>query len=671
MTRVAQMPAEDTLRDLAGVGLLATSLAVAATPHDCVTLTLSWLRQTTGAESAEFFLADPASGDAVLTGYQGPYRASFAQVARFRPGEGFPGIILANNQPVVTGDLASDVRFLRPRVQARRFRCYVGVPVGGELRGVLAVATRKRDFPLERTLRLLSWAAAPIGATLQASFYRTAREAAVWFHHSPEQQNTQQVGGDPLDHVLSSVVQGAVAISGADGGAAVIRNHQGDGIGWRTTMGTWLDQCCPMLACPPSGEGCPALAGRGGQALYGSRGHWPPACRQADRQGILWYCVPLVANGGALGLLQVTYQDRAPWPPTRHLRLLSEVSSVAAPAVVAAQDAVLARRPEKPIVAQPDGVPHGDVGNAWRPATPALRSVDTVLDGAVTLHQPRLAVRTPSPTYELEIRCFGPFEVRRSGRLLAREMFGRRKALTLLKILVTYRDRAVPTDALVEWLWPECDPRHGAGRLHAVTHTLREVLGQPQTGDTDRFIHNDRGSYQLEPRASIQVDVDEYLACIRRGRQAEARCEVKAALQEYDAALSLCRGEYLEDEPFAEWCWQEREHQREVRVRLLQRAATLHTAAGNPDQSVDYLRFAIRIDPLREELHQALLRALLAAGRREEAQHRYEALRDGLARELGADPLPETQALGRQAQQCDCYSLYDTLSREASSPGVG
>ncbi len=201
----------------------------------------------------------------------------------------------------------------------------------------------------------------------------------------------------------------------------------------------------------------------------------------------------------------------------------------------------------------------------------------------------------------------------------------------------------------IELLWPGVDPDLGANRLYVVVHALRKVI-EPQGAHAPVFVRSGADHYLLRTDAPLRLDVDEFLARIREGQRAQAEGDLTVAVACFAAAVELYRGDFLEDEPFAEWCWLEREHLREVCLDALRRAASLAAQVGEVARSVAYYRRALQMDPLREESLQGLLRVLGADGRPAEALREYQRFHDTVQRELGIPPLPETQALAQQVR---------------------
>lgn len=595
----------DILGDLAALATLASSLTIADFPTG-VERALDILCDATGTESAELFLTEPAGHDMLLTTYRGPFRSAFCQMVRFAPGEGFPGRVLVEQRPTGTNALEEDDRYLRSRVKAKGYRSYLCVPltVPEGVIGAVCLSSRDPDVSLPAAERLLTWASTPIATALQAGLLQV-REQVRAGTIAPVIVDDREP-----DALLERVLRHTLTKAEADGGAIALFGN-GGGVARRVAAGDAVDIRCPALsggAC-----GCPALDGQHGVALFGARASWPVACRRARSLGAMHYCLPMQDGGESIGVIQLVYRDAAPTPPTRHLRILLEVADQAASLARLARDREEARRTAESTMLR------------------LLQSRSTVMELLPAEGEPLLRVR-----------CFGRFEIERDGALVAPETFKRRKALTLLKILLTHADRPVSIETLTEWLWPESDPRAAANRLYVVVHALREAI-EPAGAHGDWSFVRTNGDQYLFDTSDCWVDLVEYRAALDAGRQAESAGEPERALAAYDAATRLYRGDLLEDDPFDEWCLMEREHLRETYLDALHGVAVLSRERGEIDRAIDAYRRVLQVDPLREESQRQLIETLSNAGRRAEALRQYEHLRALLRRELDITPMPETE----------------------------
>lgn len=614
--------AAELMEDLAVVATLSTSLSPDHIERS-MQQALSSIRQAADAEVAELFLTEAGGGDLLLTAHSGPFKAAFSQITRFRPGEGFPGIVQLSGQPIVTADLLNELSYLRTHVKEKGFLSYVCAPLrgSGDLLGVINVASRRPDLDLDRVQRLLTWVSQPINTVLQAGLLRVRETVgagpAVPSRH-PEHD---------FDGFLQTLLQRAMLIGGAAGGTLILYDRDVRGVVRKVTEGEFSGVICAdvRLGNP---QGCPALDGEHGIALYGPRRRWPPQCQQIPA-GAMVYCLPLVAEGAEVGIIQLRYSRPGPSPPTKHLAVLLNFAERAAETIRLAWAAV------KPRPLPPD------LGAAESEIDPTITLAPTSLRSGAA--EPQLSATAPV----LNIRAFGTFEMHLQGKLVTPEMFGRRGALTLLKILLVRIGRPVAREELIELLWPESEPKAAANRLYVLMHALRRVIEPSQHDRNWLFVRNDGGKYYLNPASPFRLDITEFRHCVRLGEQLSRDGDEAAAIRAFEAAVDLYRGDLLEDEPYADWCWEPRADLREICLTVLGRLASAYLDRGSTEDSIERYRHALKIDPMRELNHRGLMRALWTAGRRDEALREYEMCRDILRRELDVGPLPETEELHR------------------------
>src|SRR5207248_1574819 len=87
------------------------------------------------------------------------------------------------------------------------------------------------------------------------------------------------------------------------------------------------------------------------------------------------------------------------------------------------------------------------------------------------------------------------------------------------------------------------------------------------------------------------------------------------------------------------------EQVRELLRRVRLAAAEASLATGDPQRAASYAEAAVAADPLDEAAHRWYMAAAAASGEQARALAAYEALRQRLGRELGADPAPRTREL--------------------------
>jgi DNA-binding SARP family transcriptional activator len=245
----------------------------------------------------------------------------------------------------------------------------------------------------------------------------------------------------------------------------------------------------------------------------------------------------------------------------------------------------------------------------------------------------------------LQIFALGKFGLAAGGRRIAVEKWKRRQAVTLLKYLVTRLDRPVHRERILECLWPDVDEERGWGRLKVTMYYLRAQLRAAGLGDG--AVRTVGDAYQLR-RDAVWVDVEQFEKLMAEGRALENSGRGEDALRCYDAAESLYRGDYLEQDAYADWCAEERERLREVHMEMLTHKAECHAQRGQYMDAVQVCRKGLVLDPCRESFHRAAMQYLVLLGRPDWAVAQFRSCQAALAREFSVEPMPETQRIYRQ-----------------------
>ena len=126
------------------------------------------------------------------------------------------------------------------------------------------------------------------------------------------------------------------------------------------------------------------------------------------------------------------------------------------------------------------------------------------------------------------------------------------------------------------------------------------------------------------------------------------------------AALGQHPPELLLEDAYEPWAQEHADALREWHLRVVMDVVAAEAADPHPGTAVALLAPVVTANPLNEPAHRAMMRALTQSGRRSEALIVFERLREVLARELAADPEPQTRRLyqellagGGKAQQAD------------------
>jgi DNA-binding SARP family transcriptional activator len=207
----------------------------------------------------------------------------------------------------------------------------------------------------------------------------------------------------------------------------------------------------------------------------------------------------------------------------------------------------------------------------------------------------------------------------------------------LLKFMIASRGRAVHTEEIAHALWPAAG-NEAPGNVRHHMHALRRRL-EPRRPNRapSQFIVTRGGGYQLD-RTRVTIDVDAFIELAESGLDAAAAGQDGHARPHLAEAARLYGGDFLADEPYAEWALEERDRLRDLAARVLHALADLYRRAGDLEAAYGQLRRLAELEPLDTDVQRELLEVCLRRGRRTEATRRYQALRMRTMRELGQEP---------------------------------
>ena len=247
----------------------------------------------------------------------------------------------------------------------------------------------------------------------------------------------------------------------------------------------------------------------------------------------------------------------------------------------------------------------------------------------------------PAPA-GLYATLFGRFRLYRDGRRLP--LAGGRAVVELGRYLIAHAGRAVPREELVELLWPDARLAPALHRLHVAVSDLRRVVNPPSPG-RNLVVYED--DCYLVPAGLVVTDGDLFEDHYRRGKQLLAAGDESGAARAFEAALHLYAGDYLADQPYAEWAQRSRGHFQERRLSALNYLCEHAWERGQLADVVEYAQQILAIDSLRERAHRHLIRAQYRLGQRACAIRQFRLCAGVLRQELGAEPSELTQQLHR------------------------
>ena len=252
----------------------------------------------------------------------------------------------------------------------------------------------------------------------------------------------------------------------------------------------------------------------------------------------------------------------------------------------------------------------------------------------------------------LEVRLFGGFEVLLDGQPVPSSAYGRRQTQALLKILLTSRGRVFSKDELIEALYGGENPQKKVGNLRGRISELRRAL-EPNLdkGVNSQYILRMGEGYCFSSDAPVWLDTEVFQEQITHGQPAQEKGHWRFAVESYERALKLYRGEFLEADRYEEWSLAARERWQEEYLGTLSQLAQCHAELGDNKKAIDCCKQALAIQPARESVIRQLMQYYYIAGEDSRAVEAYEKGKNVLKERLDVEPSSETRALYGQIRQ--------------------
>jgi DNA-binding SARP family transcriptional activator len=238
---------------------------------------------------------------------------------------------------------------------------------------------------------------------------------------------------------------------------------------------------------------------------------------------------------------------------------------------------------------------------------------------------------TPNPGVHLRVALLGRLDVRTG---TGREVhLGGRHAQALFGLLALVR-RPRSREAIAADLWPDADAT-SAGSMRQALWLVRQALLAAGIAPAD-LLDIDGDTLGIRMDARIDLDITAVERCLDGNG-----CGAEEAIAMYNGDLL----EGLGHDCFAT----ERERLADRYEDALAIVAGQRLEGGDLDGARSAANRLLARDPLREEAHAVLIAVHGLVGSRSQVVRQYRRLSDVLSRELGEPPLPDTQAIYRQA----------------------
>jgi len=246
----------------------------------------------------------------------------------------------------------------------------------------------------------------------------------------------------------------------------------------------------------------------------------------------------------------------------------------------------------------------------------------------------------------LRIRALGTLDVCVGEASLSADAWPRRKTSDLLKVLLTAPGATLTVDQLIEALWPESAVTAAAQNVQARVSELRHVLepGLERRAHSKYVKHRGEG-YALVLGDDLWLDTEAFRVQLAAAHDLTDRGEWTKAVEAFEEASTLYRGDFLVEDRYADWAEPTRQQFRELHLDGLARLAECYAELGRLRQAISCCRRILGIEPHRETVIRQLMTYQDRNSQRAKALETFREGERALRKQLDVEPSPETKAL--------------------------
>lgn len=246
----------------------------------------------------------------------------------------------------------------------------------------------------------------------------------------------------------------------------------------------------------------------------------------------------------------------------------------------------------------------------------------------------------------LQIYMLGEFSLACGERKVDDQSSRSKRVWTLIQFLIANRMKDVSQNDLIEAIWPEEDHAVGdpANTLKTIVHRARQALDSLEFEPGKNIILYRNGAYAWNNDLPVSIDAEKFILACDAAETATGEKKLALLMQ----ALAYYCGDYLPKSSFEGWVMPLSSYYRSRYLQTVHSAIEMLTQAGRYDDIVSMCRRASVIDPYDEEIHLALIQALVSTGAQQEAMSHYNFVTEMFFSHFGVTPSSKLTQLYRE-----------------------
>ena len=232
----------------------------------------------------------------------------------------------------------------------------------------------------------------------------------------------------------------------------------------------------------------------------------------------------------------------------------------------------------------------------------------------------------------IQIQMFGGFSLRCGESIIDYQKNRSNKLWTVLAYLLTFHDKKITQDELIEILWEDESVENPSNTLKTLRHRLCSMLDGLDTISGKELIRYNHGVYSWNTEVPYVIDTDLFMENCKLGDTAE---EYDQKIAHYMKALEYYAGDFLPRLASELWVMSLHAYYHTEYLRVVKQCILLLEEAKRFHDIITVCQKAVEIEPYDEELHASLIKALVQSGNKQSALAHYEKVQKLFYHEFG------------------------------------
>lgn len=274
---------------------------------------------------------------------------------------------------------------------------------------------------------------------------------------------------------------------------------------------------------------------------------------------------------------------------------------------------------------------------------------------------------------QLQINMLGGFSLQYNGKVIDYQSSRSHKLWLILEYLITFRDKEITQNELIELLWGDEFTENPANTLKTLLHRLRTMLEELDFAPGKEMIIYNRGIYAWNPKLNFVVDTDQFLSLCTLGDEAE---DAEQKVMYYLSAIDYYKGDFLPKSALEPWVVPVNTYYHSEYLRIVHACVELLKEQNRVHEIITVCQHAVSIDPYEETLHYELIKAMLETGAQQTALNHYEYVVDLFYSEFGINLSEAMTDLYKElikvsnGIEVDLKVISEKLQEEDNHPGA-